>query len=385
MSLSEFVNFTLSRQTVKPRIVFFGHLPPPIHGVAMVNSWIQGSTVIHSHFDIRFVNISFSDDLRDIGKSSFKKIGRIMSLGTRIIRTLVKEKPTLVIFNCSPLGFAFYRDVTFSILIRLFSKRPIVFYVHGKGFADQSETSIIYRRLSKIMFNKNYVIGLSDSLQKDMRHNAIIHYYSLNNGLPAASVLPLDNSSRPVTFLFLSNFIRSKGILDFVEALIRLKKNSPLPFRFVLLGNEYDVTKQALLDKIQSGGIAGELLNISSAYDIEKEKWLAERCDVLVLPSHNDAYPLVILEAFRAGLPVISTIQGAIPEIVKEEYSGYLLPSGDIIGIVDRMERFLSQPDLLRQMKVHAKQEFELRFTLSIFENHFIEIIDDILKRNGDS
>ena len=121
---------------------------------------------------------------------------------------------------------------------------------------------------------------------------------------------------------------------------------------------------------------------MSAVYGEEKDRWLAERSDVFVLPSHNDAYPLVVLEAFRGGLPVISTFQGAIPEMVKEGYSGFIVNTGDVESIAQRMFRFLTEPALLSEMKIHAIAEFQSRFTFDVFEKRFVEIVDDILSQN---
>lgn len=61
----------------------------------------------------------------------------------------------------------------------------------------------------------------------------------------------------------------------------------------------------------------------------EKNKLLNE-VDVFILPSYNEGLPISILEAMSYNLPIVSTNVGGIPEILKNEYNGYLINPGDL-------------------------------------------------------
>jgi glycosyltransferase involved in cell wall biosynthesis len=81
----------------------------------------------------------------------------------------------------------------------------------------------------------------------------------------------------------------------------------------------------------------------------QKQRLLAES-DVYLLPSYSEGLPMSILEAMNAGLPVLSTPVGGIPEIVIDGLNGYLVKPGDEEALYDRLMRFVNQPDLVATM-----------------------------------
>ena len=68
----------------------------------------------------------------------------------------------------------------------------------------------------------------------------------------------------------------------------------------------------------------------------EKHQFL-RKADIFVLPTLNDTFPLVLLEAMQFGLPVISTFEGGIPEIVEDHITGFLVKQNDVQGLAEKI------------------------------------------------
>jgi glycosyltransferase involved in cell wall biosynthesis len=87
--------------------------------------------------------------------------------------------------------------------------------------------------------------------------------------------------------------------------------------------------------------------------------------DIFVLPTLADCFSLVCMEALAAGLPVVSTNVGGIPDIVLEGKTGRLLNPGDGEGLGDALESLVNQPQLRREMgergRVDAVGRFDAR------------------------
>jgi glycosyltransferase involved in cell wall biosynthesis len=157
--------------------------------------------------------------------------------------------------------------------------------------------------------------------------------------------------------LFIAKEFKRKGGDLVAEAFHALKKKLPearlifagaaeLPKEFA--GME-DVEHLGLLDK----NVPSELKRLLSAY---------RRADVLLLPSRSDPFPTVIREAMFFGVPCVASDIWAMPEMIADGETGYLVPSGDAAALAERVERVLSDEPLRMQMGRAARARAERMF-----------------------
>jgi len=99
---------------------------------------------------------------------------------------------------------------------------------------------------------------------------------------------------------------------------------------------------------------------------------LFARHDLFVFPTSRDTFGLVLLEAMQHGLPVVTTTVGAIPEVVVEGETGFLVTPDDVPALADRLARLAAEPDLRRQMGVAARHRYRTQFTLEAFERRLV-------------
>lgn len=77
--------------------------------------------------------------------------------------------------------------------------------------------------------------------------------------------------------------------------------------------------------------------------------------DVFVLPTHNEAFGIVLQEAAGAGLPAIATAINSIPETVVDGQTGLLVCPGDRTGLIDRLDRLIASADLRRELGTRGR------------------------------
>ena len=86
--------------------------------------------------------------------------------------------------------------------------------------------------------------------------------------------------------------------------------------------------------------------------------------DVFAFPSHQEALPLALLEAMAAGLPIVATRVGGIPEAVEDEGTGLLVPPRDRERLASALRRLAADPDLARRLgeaaRARAAREFSV-------------------------
>lgn len=86
---------------------------------------------------------------------------------------------------------------------------------------------------------------------------------------------------------------------------------------------------------------------------------LFRQCDVFVFPSYFEGFGLVLLEAMASGLPIIATDATAAPELLDGNDAGFVVPSGDVDALAERMTWFLEDRDRASHLGVRARRTAE--------------------------
>jgi glycosyltransferase involved in cell wall biosynthesis len=144
---------------------------------------------------------------------------------------------------------------------------------------------------------------------------------------------------------------------------------------------------------VGDGPIAAELRAAAESRGIaERVRWAGFRrdvetvlagCDVFVHPSFEDAFPTVLLEAMAAGLPVVASRVGGIPEIVQEEVTGVLVPAGDPAALAQAIARLTTDRDQLQRMRRAASAVAEERFSIPAWLGRLDEVYAAVLAGRG--
>ena len=118
----------------KTRILYFIQLPPPVHGVSVINHQIFSSDIINKDIDKLLLEIKFSDRFDQLRRLSMNKILKFFRLCLQLITIIIKKKPDWIYFSFMPVGSGFFRDALFVLIMRIFQKK-IIFHIHNRGIA----------------------------------------------------------------------------------------------------------------------------------------------------------------------------------------------------------------------------------------------------------
>lgn len=365
---------------MKPKILFILHYPPPVHGAAIVGQYIRESEIINSAFEGRYINLGTSRSVEEIGKNPAGKIFRYMMLLGRVFKMLVTFKPDVCYLTPSALRLGFYKDAPLITLAKFFNVK-VVLQFHNKGISKW-KNSVIDKIVCGFIFKNANVILLSKYLYYDIqKYVPESKVYYCANGIKEIDYgLQITNKKnrKKVEILFLSNLIESKGVYVLLEA-CKILKDKKIAFQCTLVGGIGDISEPQLISQIKQRDLVDCIQYAGKKYTIEKsEAYL--HSDIFVFPTFysNECFPLVLLEAMQCSLPVITTFEGGIPDIVEDEKTGYLIPQKDILSLADRLEILINNPLLRLNMGIAGRLKYEQEFTLAIFENRFIDILQDI-------
>jgi len=360
------------------KILFILHLPPPIHGSSMVGKYIHDSQVINETFNTRYINLGTSKTVDEIGKNHFLKITRYLRILISFIRQIVKFKPDLIYLAITAKGIGFYKDLPIAIIAKLFRKKLVLHY-HNKGVKTR-QNNFFDNFLYKLLFKNTKVILLSKLLYDDVKKyvNEEDAYYC-PNGIPVVEYEKSNkNANQTPELLFLSNLIESKGVFVLLEALQILNKKK-IDFHCNFVGGEADISSQQLAQKISELNLQDLVTYHGKQFGNDKYK-LFNHSDIFVFPTfyHNETFGLVNLEAMMFGLPVISTNEGAIPNIIDDNETGYLIKKQDSVDLANKIQQLIENPSLRKRMGRKGKEKFEREYTLSHFEQNMNKILTKI-------
>lgn len=144
--------------------------------------------------------------------------------------------------------------------------------------------------------------------------------------------------------VFVGNLLRTKGVVELIEAFAGLPDQN---LRLTLIGD--GPARNLIQELLQKHGLQNRVSLLGRLPHSEVARILPDYT-ALVLPSYSEGVPNVVVEALAAGLPVITTTVGGIPEVVKSD-CGVLVPPRDVIKLQTAIADVISRewnPEALR-------------------------------------
>jgi len=197
----------------------------------------------------------------------------------------------------------------------------------------------------------------------------------IHNGVPdvRADQRSIVKSSGPIRVVCVARLDVPKEHVLLLEAMATIDK---LPWVLELIGDGplTAVARQRARDL----GIADRVMFSGLCNDVPSRLAVA---DVFVLASAWEGLPLSILEAMRAGLPVVASDVGGVAESVNDGVTGFLVPKGDKAVLADRLMRLLVDATLRKQMGRAGRTIYERDFAFAVMYQRTLKIYTDLLAR----
>ncbi len=277
----------------------------------------------------------------DVVHVSSAKAGGIAGVAVFAYKLFTSRFSVVACFTVHGWTFNEPRPRWQTTLIKIFSKLTCLFY--GKIICV-SEHDYDVALKNRITSEKKMVVirnGIKpeeyDFLPKEEARKAISHH--LEAELPSGAWVGT-----------IGEFTKNKGHLFLIEA---IKKLSAVGCRLsaVLIGFDGG-EKRNLESQIKNGGLSDKVFLIEGLPDAAK---YLKAFDVFVLPSLKEGLPYVLLEAGLAGLPIVASNVGGIPEIVENGKTGILTSPAD--GLADAIKELIENPEMRNKLSVAAREK----------------------------
>lgn len=204
------------------------------------------------------------------------------------------------------------------------------------GYTQMSLRVRAYQQLDRLSLrNADRVVTLCEPFERDLRKRGVAadRVTSISNAIapkvrPQASELSALRKSlavdeADVLIICVGRLSKEKGQADLIRAFKLLLQECPsLRCKLLFVGEGGE--RSALISQI--AGLADRILFVGH----QSDPWpYFCASDLFVLPSHTEGSPLVLFEAMAAGLPIVATAVGGIPEVVENGSTAMLIPPGD--------------------------------------------------------
>ncbi len=343
-------------------------------GFYLMNSYVLNSKKLKSNYNTKYITLY---SVSSVNKLIYHLLTLVNLIKNSILITyeMLVFKPELIYFTISPVN-SFLRDIVYVFIAKAFGVK-LVYHLHGKGIKDKSNLSKQYLALYKWAYKNVDVICLSEKLSFDFDFLPINKYHIIPNAIKNERIEKAKtkkNSS--INLLFLSNLIYSKGIIDYIES-VKILLNKQFNIKARIVGKEHDLKKDEIELLIKP--FCNNLVYLGAKYGDEKNRILSET-DIFIFPSYKDVWGLVILEAMQAQLPVITTDEGAITDMIEDGVNGFIVEKRNPLHIAEKIMVLIENEKIRNEMGKRNKEKFLKNYTIDIFENRLNLVLAEILK-----
>lgn len=276
---------------------------------------------------------------------------------------------------------SFFRKSTIIIFLRML-KIPIVIHLHSgyfnTFFADELNSAM--QKYVKWIFSlANKTIVLTNSWNTWYKNeinsnNSIVIYNGVKDYYNQKSI---ELNKREKNILFIGRLDKKKGIYDLLYAFEEVLQHIP-DVKLVICGNGEIEECKTLVNELSIGKSVDFLGWIG-----EKEKYkLLNEAKIFVLPSYYEGLPMGVLEAMSAGIGIVTTNVGGIPEAIENEKNGLLIEPNQLEQLSQSLISLLENENKLKVFSTQARKDFANKFDIIKITKETEDLYYSIMKKN---
>jgi len=316
-------------------LFFFGELPPTaVHGISLSNE--LNIKILSDYFKIKIVEEVVP--LRLHNKFSIMKICIQGKNILHAVSNLIFFKYDLLYLCYSVSFFGSLKNLIIIKTYKFFNETGVVvvhlhrgdFYCYIKNKKNKFISEKILNSVDKmICLSEKYIkyFNRYKNLEAKILRNTVYVSDNYKNN-------ENENENENINIIYLSNYIKEKGIIDLLKAFSVIKNKYPHVF-LSCYGNFSDPSLKTEICSFNSNQIS---IN-GPIYGRDKFRKISES-NLLILPSWSEGQPLILLEAMALGVPILTTSTGDIYEMLGEDYQ-FIYSPGDINALTYMIIDFL--------------------------------------------
>ena len=288
----------------------------------------------------------------------------------KIIKIIKKEKPHIIACHTSKAG-------VIGRFAGIFSSAKTVYTPHSWIFSEPSyaKKRNIYIKIEKFMaLLCHKVITVSENDFKIAKKIKINKCVTIHNGMADVNnkFIKKDYSiNYKIKLIVVARLEEPKDLSTLFKALAQIKITN---WELNIFGD--GSLRQPLEQETHQLGIDKYIIFHGDCQNIDEQLF---KSDVFILISKSEGFPISIIEAMRAGLPVIASTVGGIPEAIKHGENGLLVNNDIIDSLVNAINTLLSDPYEIEKQGKNGRMKYEKLLTAKTMSDKTLELYKNIL------
>jgi glycosyltransferase involved in cell wall biosynthesis len=296
----------------------------------------------------------------------------------RLVARLLLGRVALVHLHSASRG-SFWRKSLLSWLADTFGV-PYVYHLHSGEFPAfyERQPRLVRKWVRRILRRAACVVVLTEgwrtalaAIEPGAKIEVVGNPVLVPKSLPAVRF-----SDRRV--LFLGRFDEKKGIFDLARAVPNVLE--VLPDTVLVLAG--DGRQEEVRKLVRELGVEKQV-RLPGWLDGEAKEAALAAASVLVLPSYHEGLPVSLLEAMAAGVPVVATRVGGIPELLREGECGVLVEPGDVVALATALVEVLKRKELRERLREKAFARVREAYSEEVVFGKLDELYRGLLEGTG--
>ncbi len=298
----------------------------------------------------------------------------------RAIRRIVEEERPDIVHGH---GTTFYGGAALAAGV------PAVITAHGVAFREFPYLRGLSQRVRglwdawyerRCVRRARYLIAIAPYVAREFAHWTRARVWFVPNAISERFFAP-QRTPEPHTILFAGVVSPRKAVHELVHAVASVRRALPnVALRIAGDTRQFPDYVARIRRFVAEQGLEG---NVQFLGPLAESEILAEyaRAAVLALPSWQETLPAAVAQAMAAGLPVVSTAVGGVPDIIQDGQTGMLVRPGDVAGLAGALTRVLTDAGLAHSLADAARSYAEANFRSAVVAQRVLGVYADVLSQ----
>jgi len=345
----------------RPVVLVLGPHRAAVSGVSTHVNLLMESTLGD---DFELVHFQVGSEGRSEGAAA--RLLRLVASPFLLAATIVFRHASIVHLNTSLNPRAYWRDLAYLFVARMLGAR-VVYQVHGgalpRRFFAGRPALTRFLRWTLTLPDVLFVLARSEleAYREFLPGREVV---VLPNGIDCRpfSLVPVVDCAEdaPLNLVYIGRIAREKGLYEALQG-VRIAHELGVDARLVVAGAG---PEQERLERYAHAlGISTRVTFAGPVFGADKVR-LLDGAHVMLLPSYSEGMPYALLEAMAAGVPVVATPVGAIPDVLADGTHGFLVPPRDGKAIAEALAALAGDRERLSWMSRACRRRIRAAFSI---------------------